>query len=79
MVMSGKVQSGQNHNLNTSNKSFARVERFSYLGTTLINKNSIHEDITSRLKSVNACSHSMQDLLSPSLLSKNINIKTSEL
>jgi hypothetical protein len=46
-----------------------------YLGTTLTNQNSIHEEIKSRLKSGNACYHSLQNLLSSSLLSKNVKIK----
>ena len=37
--------------------------------------NSIQEEIKSRLKSGNAGAHSVQDLLSSSLLSKNINSK----
>jgi hypothetical protein len=49
------------------------VEEFKYLGTT--HQNSIHEEIKSRLKSGNACYHSVQNLLSSSLLSKNIKIK----
>jgi F0F1-type ATP synthase delta subunit len=40
-----------------------------------MDQNSIQEDIKSRLKSGNACYHSMQNLLSSSLLSKNIKIK----
>ena len=44
-------------------------------GTTLKNQNSIREEIKSRLKSGNACNHSMQNLLSSSLLSKNLKIK----
>jgi len=36
---------------------------------------SIQEEIKSRLKSGNACQHSMQNLLSSSLLSKNLKIK----
>jgi hypothetical protein len=40
-----------------------------------VNQNSIHEDIKSRLQSGNACYHSVQNLLSSSLLSKSINIK----
>ena len=42
------------------------------------NCNCIQEEIKSRLKSWNACYHSVQNLLSSSLLSKNINIKAYE-
>ena len=52
-----------------------RVEEFKYLGTTLRNQNSIQEEIKSRLKVGNACFHSEQNLLSSSLLSKNLKIK----
>jgi len=51
------------------------VEEFKYLGTTLTNQNSIQEEIKSRLKSGNACYHSVRNLLSSSLLSKNLKIK----
>jgi hypothetical protein len=51
------------------------VDEFKYLGTTLTNQNSIQEEIKSRLKSGNVCYHSVQNLLSPSLLSKNLKIK----
>jgi len=51
------------------------VEEFQYLGTTLTDQNSIQEEIKSRLKSGNACYHSVQNLLSSSLLSKNLKIK----
>ena len=40
-----------------------------------MNQNSIQEEFKSRLKSGNACYHSVQNLLSSSLLSKNIKIK----
>jgi len=46
------------------------VEEFRYLETTLANQNSIQEEIKSRLKSGNACCHSVQNRLSSSLLSK---------
>jgi len=46
-----------------------------YLGTTLTNQNSILEEIKSTLKSWKACYHSVKNLLSSSLLSKNIKIK----
>jgi len=45
------------------------------MGTTLTDQNSIQEKITIRLKSGNACYHSMRNLLSSSLLSKNVKIK----
>jgi len=57
--------------MKTDNSSFERVEEFKYLGTTLTNKNSIQEEIKNRLKSGNACYHSVQNCLSSSLLSKN--------
>jgi len=57
------------------NSTFKRVEEFEYLGTTLANQNSIPEEIMSRLRSGNACYHSVQNLLSSRLLSKNLKIK----
>jgi len=52
------------------------VEEFKYLGTTITNQNSIQEEINSRLKSGNACYYLLQNLLSYSLLSKNLKINT---
>jgi hypothetical protein len=51
------------------------MEQFIYLGTTVTNRNSIHEEIKSRMKSGNACYHSVHNVLSSSLLSKNIKIR----
>jgi len=45
------------------------------LGTTVTNQNSIQEEIKSGLKLGNACYHSVQNVLSSSLLSKNIKNK----
>ena len=47
------------------------VEEFKYFGTTLKIRNSFQEEIKSTLKLGNACYHSVQNLLSSSLLSKN--------
>ena len=38
-------------------------------------QNSIQKEIKNRMKSGNACYHSVQNLLSSSLLSKNLKIK----
>jgi len=51
------------------------VGEFKYLGIGLTNRNSIPEEIKSILKLANACYHSVQNLLSSTLLSKNLNIK----
>jgi hypothetical protein len=75
MVMSRNQNVGHNHNIKIGNKSFERVEEFKYLGATLKNRNSIHEEIKSRLKSGNAGYHSVQNLLSSRLLSKNTKIR----
>jgi len=57
------------------NSSFESVEQFKYLGTTLMDQNSIQEEIKSRLKSGNAWYHSVEHLSSSSLLLKNTKIK----
>jgi len=75
MVMSGDQNAGRTHSMKTDNSSFERVDEFKYFGSTLTNQNSIQEEIKSRLKSGNACYHSVQNLLSSSLLFKNLKIK----
>jgi len=73
--MSREQKAGRSHRIKTDNSSLERVEEFKYLGTTLTNQNFIQEEIKSRLKSGNACYPSVQNLLSSSLLSKNLKIK----
>ena len=73
--MSRVQNAGRSHSMTIDNSSFDRVEEFKYLGTNLANKNSIQEEIKSRLKSGNVCDHSVYNLLSSSLLSKNRKIK----
>ena len=73
--MSRDQNVGQSHNIKTDNSSFERLQQFKYLGTTLTDQNSIQEEIKCRLKSGNAWLHSVQNLTSSSMLSKNITIK----
>ena len=75
MVISSEQNAGRSHNASIDSRSFERVEQFKYLETSLANQNSIQKEIESRLKSGNACYHSVQNLLSSCLLSKNLNIK----
>jgi hypothetical protein len=70
-----KCKTAHNQNIKIYNKSFERVEEFKYLGATLTKRNCIHEEIKSRLKSGNACYHSVQNLLSSRLLSKHTKIR----
>ena len=75
MVMSRGQNAGQNHSVRIDNSTFERVEEFQYLGTTLTIQTYIREEIKSRLRSGNACYHSVQNLLSSRLLSKKLKIK----
>ena len=74
MVTSRDQNAGRSHSMKTDNSSFEMVEQFKYLGAILTDKNSIQEEIKSRLKSGNACSYSVQNRLSSCLLSKNLKI-----
>jgi hypothetical protein len=51
------------------------VSQFKYFGTIVTNQNLIQEEIEMRLNSGNACCHSIQNLLSSRLLSKNFKIR----
>jgi len=75
MVMYRDQNAGRIHSVRIYNSTFERVEEFKYLGTTLTNQNYIPEEIKSRLMSGNPCYHSVQNLLSSRLLSKNLKIK----
>ena len=75
MIMSRDQNAGRSYSMKIDTSCIERVEEFKYLGTTLTNKNSIQEEIKSRLKVGNACYYSVQSLLSSSLLSKKLKIK----
>ena len=72
MIMSRDQNAGRSHRLKTDNSSIERVEEFEYLGTTLTNQNSIQEEIRADWE---CCYYSVQNLLSSSLLSKNVKIE----
>jgi len=59
MIMSRDQNARRSHNIQSDNSSFERAEEFKYLGTILTNQNSIQEETKSRLKSGNACYHSV--------------------
>jgi len=56
------------YNIKIDNSSFERVEQLEYLERTLTNHSFIQEENKSRLKGRNACCHSVQNILSSSLL-----------
>ncbi|KAJ4426285.1 hypothetical protein ANN_27097 [Periplaneta americana] len=52
------------------------VEKFKYLGATVKNINDTQEEIKHRINMGNACYYSVEKLLSSSLLSKNLKVRT---
>jgi hypothetical protein len=68
MFTSSHQTAGQSNYIRVANKSFEKVAKFKYLGATLTDENCIHEEIRSRLNSV-------QNLLSSRLLPRNVKIK----
>jgi hypothetical protein len=75
MLLSRQQNVGQNRDIRIANRSFENVSQFKYLETTVTNQNLIQEEIKRRLNSGNACYHSVQNLLSSRLLSKNLKIR----
>jgi hypothetical protein len=75
MLLSRHRNAGQNLNIKTGDRSFENVAQFKYLGRTVTNKNLIGEEIKRRLNSGNPCYHSVQNLLTSRLLSKNVKIR----
>ena len=73
--MSRDQNAGRIHSVRIDNSTFEGVEKFKCLGKSLTNQNSTPEEIKSSLRSGNACYHSVQNLLSSRLLSKNLKIK----
>jgi hypothetical protein len=74
MLMSRSQKIGRKHSIKVASWSFEDVAKLKYLGTTLTDKNCIHEEIKSRLNLANACYHSIQYSVFP-LLSRKLKIK----
>jgi len=70
MVTSRDQNAGRSHSMNIDKSSVEGVEEFKYLGTTITNQNFIQEEVKSILKSGNICYHSVQNILSSSVLFK---------
>jgi hypothetical protein len=75
MLLSPRQNEGKNHNTKRGNRSFENVAQFKHVGTTVTNSNLIQEEIKGRLNSGSAYCHSVLNLSSSRLLSKNVKIK----
>jgi hypothetical protein len=75
MLVSWDQNAGQDREIKIGNRSFENVSQFKYLGTTVTNQNFIQEEIKRSVNSGNACFHSVQNLLSSRLLSKNVKVR----
>jgi hypothetical protein len=75
MLLSRHQSAGQNRGIKIADRRFENVAQFGYLGTTITIRNLIQEEIKRRLNSGNACYHSVQNILSSRLLSRNIKIR----
>ncbi|KAJ4439190.1 hypothetical protein ANN_07307 [Periplaneta americana] len=75
MIMSRDENIVRNGNIKTGNLSFEDVEKFKYLRTTVTNINDTREEIKHGINMGNACYYSVENLLSSSLLSKNLKVR----
>jgi hypothetical protein len=76
--LSYHLNAGQNHDIKIADRAFKNGHSSTFLGMTMTNQNLKQEAIKRRLYSGNASYHSVQNLLSSHLLSKNVNIKICE-
>jgi len=75
MVMSQDQNAERCHVIKSDNSSFVKGGRVHIFGNNLIESEFYLGRIKSRLKLGNACCHLVQNLMSSSVLSKNIKIK----
>jgi hypothetical protein len=74
MLLSRHQIAGQIRGTKIANRCFENMAQIKYLGTTITSQNVIQEEIKNRFYSGNVCYHSVQNLLSSCLLSRNIKI-----
>jgi hypothetical protein len=74
ILLSHHQNVAQNQDIKIVNRSLENMSEFKYLGAIVINQNLIQEKIKRRLNSGNSCYHSVQNILSYHLLSKNLKI-----
>jgi hypothetical protein len=72
ILVSRDQNADQIREIKIGNRSFENVSQFKYLGTTVTNQNLTEEEIKGRSNSGNACYHSVQNVWSFRLLSKNV-------
>jgi hypothetical protein len=77
--MSHHQNARKNHYINIANRSSENVAKFKYLDMIVPNQILMQEEIKSRLNLGNTCYHSVHNLLSSYLLSKNIKIEYTKL
>jgi hypothetical protein len=70
ILLSHHQNGQQNHDIKIANRSFETVAELKYLEATVTNQNLIQEEIDFD----NDCYHSVQNLLSSRLLSKNVKL-----
>ncbi|KAJ4444686.1 hypothetical protein ANN_06483 [Periplaneta americana] len=75
MIMSRDQNIVRNGTIKVGDLYFEVVEKFKYLGATVTNINDTREEIKRRINMGNACYYSVEKLLSPSLLSKNLKVR----
>jgi hypothetical protein len=75
MLVSLDENADRNWDIKRGNRLYEMVSQFKYLVMRVTNQNLIQEEIERRLNSGNACYHSVQNLLSSHLLSKNVKIR----
>jgi hypothetical protein len=75
MLLSRHQNRGPNRDIKIENRSFEKVSQLKYLEMTVTDQNLIKGEIKRRLNSGNACYHLVHNLLSSSLLLKNLKIR----